>query len=63
MGHQGLNILTLIETKIEPLSLKFSSIGEKVQKQRVGEILDYSPLNCDKGNFSDITGETYTTFL
>lgn len=44
MGHQGLNILTLIETKIEPLSLKFSNIGEKVQKQRVGEILDYSTL-------------------
>ena len=29
MGHQGLNILTLIETKIEPLSLKFSILEEK----------------------------------
>ena len=38
MGHQSLNILTLIETKIEPLSLKFSILEEKVQKQRVCEI-------------------------
>ena len=44
MGHQGLNILTLIETKIEPLSLNFLNIGDKVQKQRVGVLLDYSTL-------------------